>query len=296
MSVPRQKPSHTERVRVGAHEVVVRRYGDSGEALLLLSGGPGLPVSHLATPFLHLADNGYRIIAHDQLGTGESDRPDDRSLWSLARSVEEVETVRRAMGLERFHLIGHSWGGWLSIEYALAYPDALSSLVLSNTCADMPHLQSELDRLKQGLGVETYSRMQMHEAHGDFDHWEYKAAISLLNAQHVCRLDPLPDAVAVARETFNAAPYNTVQGPNEFLYIGTLKDWSRLDDLHRIDVPTLVLCGRYDEMTPVCARMMASRLPKARLHVFPNSSHVPFYEETESYFAVLRDFLNRAKG
>jgi proline iminopeptidase len=281
------------RISVGAHDVVAHSYGAGDEILFLLSGGPGLPVSHLSTPFLPLAEQGYRIIAYDQLGTGESDRPDDPGLWRIERYVDEVEMVRRALGLGRIHLIGHSWGGWLAIEYALMHGDALATLTLSNTCADMPHLRTELERLKQGLGPETYARIVAHEAGGRYEHPEYKAAMTLLYAQHVRRLDPVPEPIVAAVAEHNLAPYHAIQGPNEFVYVGNLRNWSRLADLSRVTVPTLVLCGRYDEMTPACAALMACHLPDARVEIFPNSSHVPFYEEPDAYFAVLTDFLAR---
>ena len=84
-----------------------------------------------------MVDKGYRVVAYDQLGCGKSDRPKDKSLWSISRYVEEVETVRKAMGLGRVHLLGHSWGGWLGIEYALKYQRNLrssSSLTPVGTC------------------------------------------------------------------------------------------------------------------------------------------------------------------
>jgi proline iminopeptidase len=84
--------------------------------------------------------------------TGASARPTDVSLWEIRRYVEEVETVRQALGLDRVHLLGHSWGGWLGIEYAIHYPEALKSLILENTVGDIPHLSQELERLRGALG------------------------------------------------------------------------------------------------------------------------------------------------
>ena len=98
--------------------------------LLLLNGGPGLPCDYLRDPHIPLANEGYRVIAFDQLGCGNSDRPEDPALWCISRYVEEVETVQKTLGLEHVHLLGQSWGGWLSIEYALTYPDAIRSLIL----------------------------------------------------------------------------------------------------------------------------------------------------------------------
>ena len=65
------------------------------------------------------------VVFYDQLGCGQSDQPDDRSLWHIDRFVAEVDTVRHALGLERVHLLGHSWGGWLAIEYMLARPQGI---------------------------------------------------------------------------------------------------------------------------------------------------------------------------
>ena len=134
--------------------------------LFLLNGGPGLPCDYLRDPLLPLVEAGYRVVTYDQLGTGDSDKPKDKSLWTIGRYVEEVETVRQALGLGRIHLLGHSWGGWLGIEYALTYPKALKSLILSNTCGDMPHLIERAGAPRAALGPETVAMMQRHEAEG----------------------------------------------------------------------------------------------------------------------------------
>ena len=87
-----------------------------------------------------------------------------------------------------------------------------------------------------------------------------------------------------------------MQGPNEFLYTGNLKDWNRVPDMHRITVPALITVGKYDELTPACALRMKNALPDAELAVFPNSSHMPFYEEPDAYYRVLLDFLGRNRS
>ncbi len=90
--------------------------------------------------------------------------------------------------------------------------------------------------------------------------------------------------------------YGTMQGPNEFLYIGNLKDWNRVADMHRIAVPALITVGGHDELTPACAMKMKLALPDARLEVFPNSAHTPFYEEPEAYLGVLTAFLDEHRS
>ncbi|RDD61088.1 proline iminopeptidase-family hydrolase [Ferruginivarius sediminum] len=289
------RPDQTQRVEVDGHEVVTYAWGTGGEAVFLLSGGPGLPCRYLVEPHLRLVDRGYRVVSYDQLGTGASDRPSDPSLWHIERYAREVETVRKALGLDRFHLIGHSWGGWLGIEYAVTFPDALASFVIADSAGDIPHLVSELNRLRSALGPETVRMMQQREAECTIEHEEYKAAITLLDYRHVCRLETWPRPLIRSIEEWNKAPYETVQGPNEFLYTGNLKDWNRLDEMKRIDRPCLVVVGAYDELTPACALRMHKALPNSEIAVFANSSHTPFYEEPDAYFSRIEKFLAEQK-
>ena len=290
------KPDQIRRVSVDGYEVVTYSYGSGDNVLFLLNGGPGLPCDYLRDPHIFLAEEGYRIVAFDQLGCGKSDRPDDPSLWSIARYVEEVETVRKALDLEKINLLGQSWGGWLSIEYALTYPDAIQSLVLANTCGDLPHLTTELNRMRDALGSETVAMMLHHESMETIDHPEYQAAITILNYRHVCRLKEWPSSLLASVNDWNMGPYGTMQGPNEFLYIGNLKDWNRISEMARLKMPTLIITGTHDEIGPACALRMHNALPNSKVVVFPNSSHVPFYEEPEDYFAALRSFLSAQRA
>jgi len=290
------EPEARHEIEVDGYKVIAYSFGTGSETVFCLNGGPGLPCDYLREAHSCLIDKGYRVVAFDQLGTGASDRPTDPALWTITRYVAEVETVRQALGLGRVHLLGHSWGGWLSVEYALTHPEALKTVILEDTAADIPHLIGELERLRAALGPETVAMMQRHEAEGTLDHPVYQAAITILNHRHVCRLDHWPAPVRRSLDDWNMGPYGTIQGPNEFLYTGNLKDWNRLPDMRRITVPVLITCGEHDELTPACALRMKLALPNARLHVFPNSSHMPFYEEPHAYYPVLLDFLEQNRG
>jgi proline iminopeptidase len=284
-------PDRTEDVAIGQHRVVTYSFGTGRDVVLLLNGGPGLPCDYLREAHSCLADHGYRIVTFDQLGTGKSDRPTDPTLWDIGRYVEEVETVRTALDLGKVHLLGHSWGGWLAIEYALRHGDQLKTLLLEDTVADMPHSIGELNRLRGALGSETVAMMLRHEADGTIDHPEYQAAITILNYRHVCRLSDWPAPVKRSLDDWNMGPYVAMQGPNEFLYTGNLKDWNRVPDLHRIKVPVMITTGQHDELTPACAMRMKLAIPQSELHVFPNASHMPFYEEPQLYYPALLAFL-----
>jgi proline iminopeptidase len=294
--MPYRQPDETSRVAVHGYEVAAYSFGTGSEVLFCLNGGPGLPCDYVRDSHSVLADEGFRVVCFDQLGCGASDRPDDAALWTLQRYVEEVEIVRTALGLGKVHLLGQSWGTWLGIEYALTYPETFKTLILADGAANIPHLVSELERLRGALGPETIAMMQRHEAEDTTDHPEYKGAIDVLNYRHVCRLQTWPDAVNASLSAWNMGPYKAIQGPNEFCYTGSIKDWNRVDDLHRITQPALVLCGLHDELTPACSRLIHNALPDSQIKVFPNSSHMPFWEEPADYFKVLSDFLKQHRG
>jgi len=294
--MPYRQPDEVRRVAVHGFEVVTYSFGTGPEVLFCLNGGPGLPCDYVRDSHSRLADAGYRVVCFDQLGCGASDRPEDAALWSLARYVEEVEIVRTALDLGSVHLLGQSWGTWLGIEYALTYPAAFKTITLADGAANIPHLVAELERLRAALGHETIAMMQRHEAEGTIDHPEYKGAIEVLNYRHVCRLQEWPAAVNASLGGWNMGPYMAIQGPNEFCYTGSIKDWNRVPDLHRITQPALVLCGLHDELTPACSRLIHQELPDSRIKVFPNSSHMPFWEEPEAYFATLQSFLDAHRG
>lgn len=292
---PERSPDHTIDVVVDGHRIVAYSFGDGDDVLMLVNGGPGLACDYLRDAHSFLAARGLRVVAFDQLGCGASDRPDDPALWSLPRYVAEVEAVRTALDLGRVTLLGHSWGGWLSIEYTLTHPEAVRALILADTAGDLPHLMSELHRLREALGPGTDARMRAFEAEGRFEDPDYLALVHALDRRHVFRGETTPAPLARSIAGWNPVPYRAMQGPNEFLYIGTLKDWRRLDAMPAIRVPTLVLCGRHDEQTPDCAMRMVERLPFVEFHIFEDSSHMPFWEEPETYRALLIDFLKRRR-
>lgn len=291
-----RKPDETIHVEVDGYNVVAYSFGEGDEVLFCLNGGPGLPCDYVRDAHSWLADKGYRVVAYDQLGCGASDRPDDDSLWTFERYVQEVETVRQSLDLGIVHLYGQSWGTWLGMEYALTFPDTFKTFTLSNGAADIAHLISELHRLRQSLGPETEAMMQRHEAEGTLDHPEYQAAITILNYRHVCRLDEWPAAVKRSLDDWNMGPYEAIQGPNEFLYTGSIRNKNWVPELYRIKQPCLVLCGMHDELPPSSSMRIHNALPDSRIKVFKNSSHLPMWEEPEAYFEVLLRFLDANRG
>ena len=291
-----RQPDEVIRVPVDGYEVVAYSFGAGEEVLFCLNGGPGLPSDYLRDSHSRLADLGYRVVIHDQLGTGASDRPDDPSLWTIHRYAAEVETVRATLGLGRVHLLGQSWGTALGTEYALIHPDRVKTFTIANGTIDTPLHISELHRLRAALGPETVQMMLGHEADGTTDHPEYGAAITILNYRHLCRLQEWPAPLQRSLAGLNRQVYTTLWGPNEFTCTGTRRSWNCLDDLHRIQQPCLILVGLHDESTPAVAASIAGKLPRAEVKVLTNSSHMPFFEEPQLYFSELRRFLDANRG
>jgi proline-specific peptidase len=232
------------------------------------------------------------VIFYDQLGCGKSDQPADESLWRIERFVAEVDIVRRALGLEQIHLLGQSWGGWLAIEYMLTHPAGVVSLILASTSASVPQFVAETKRLKSELPAEIYETMQRFEAAGDYHHPEYEEATMEFYRRHVCRLDDWPGPLLRSLDNLTANPvYETMNGPNEFMVIGNLKEWDRTDQLGEITVPTLITVGRYDELTPACAETLHQGISNSQMVVFEESAHLAHLEETEKYLQVVANFL-----
>ena len=264
----------------------------SGESvpLLTLHGGPGGGHDYLE-PLNALASE-RPVVFFDQLGCGKSDTPDDVSLWRIDRFVDEVTAVRDALGLDRIHLLGHSWGGWLAIEYMLGAPSGVVSLTLASTSASIPQFVYEAGKLISKLPREMAETMRRLEAEGDFENPEFEAGMMEFYKRHLCRLDPWPDPIMRSLENLDGnIVYETMNGPTEFTVIGNMKDWNRIEKLGEIVAPTLITCGRYDELTPACSRTLRQGIMNSRMHVFERSAHMAHLEETESYLQILSEFL-----
>lgn len=218
--------------------------------------------------------------------------------WTVELYVCEVDAVRDALGLERIHLLGQSWGGMLAMEYALTQPSGLVSLTVASSPVSMIQWAEEANRLRADLPPEVQEALLAHETAGTTDSPEYEAAVAVFYGRHVCRTVPYPEYVqrtfdAIAR---NPEVYHTMNGPSEFHVVGTLKDWDIIPRLGEITVPTLVTSGRYDEATPLIAETVTNGIPGAEWVIFEESSHMAHAEEPERYMRVLDEFLSRVEA
>jgi proline iminopeptidase len=269
--------------------------GGPGVPLLLLHGGPGGGHDYLE-PLGALGDE-RPVVFYDQLGCGKSDIPDDTSLWTIERFVEEVDAVRAGLGLERIHLLGQSWGAMLAIDYMLTNPTGVVSLTLASGCASALGCAREMRKLIEELPPETVATIDRCEREGTTEGAEYMGAVFTFYQKHVCRTQPWPpEMLRTGLNLQNSPVYHFMWGPNEFTATGTLKDWDRSDRLGEIDVATLITAGRYDELTPALAEEMRRGIAGSELVVFEESSHSAHVEEPELFAQVLRDFFRRTEA
>lgn len=265
--------------------------------LICLHGGPGATHDYFGS-LEAFASTGRRLILYDQLGAGNSDNIHDPSMWTVELFVEELAAIRRALGLERVHLLGHSWGGQLAMEYALTQPAGLVSLVLADTLSSAPQWAEEGKRLVSGLPAEVQEIISKNETAGTTDSLEYRKAMKLFSKRHAGgHIHPKPEWVKEAfKKLENNEVYLTMWGPSEFCVTGTLKDWDITNRLGEIHVPALVLCGRDDEATPALAETIHQGIAVSELVIFEHSAHFPHIEETERYLQVLDRFLSRVEA
>lgn len=283
-------------VEVTGGRVWYERMGEGDRIpLLVLHGGPGF--THEYVRSLGELSRERPVVFYDQLGCGRSERPRDLSLWTVERSVEELEQVRQALHLDRIHLLGQSWGTMLASRYLLDRSgEGVRSVIMASPCISSPRWAADATRLLGGLDAATREVIAGHEASGFTSCPEYQAAILAYYRRHVCRLDPWPEEVERSFAGAGMEVYETMWGPSEWAVTGRLHDFDASGRLGEIHLPALFTCGRHDEATPETVEYYRSRMPGARLVVFEESAHMAHLEERERYNRVVADFMNEVEA
>jgi proline iminopeptidase len=282
-------------------EIAYWIYGSGKRSVVGLHGGPGISSKYLTRLNETLGED-TQLVLYDQLGGGASDCPDDPSLWEIPRFVDELETVRSDLELGQVTLYGQSWGGMLALAYTLDHREQVTALILSNTYASGRAYLLDVAEHRVSLGKDMHAAMVKHEHAGTLDDPEYQDAVAELYARYLYRSSPWDSARS--RSEFEAiaakympemGPAYALWGPHEFMGTGPEAHYDCTDRLDEITVPTLVLCGWYDELTPErCSRPLADGIADSEFVVFGKSSHLTIFEnESEPYLAVIRDFLER---
>ena len=269
--------------------------GGGPAPLVVLHGGPGATHDYLLS-LTDLAKDGRAVVFYDQVGNGRSTHYEGRNgdFWTVELFVRELHNLVEALGIaDRHDILGQSWGGFLAQEYALTQPRGLRAQVLANTAASFPDFLAEANRLRAELPPEVEATLKKHEDAGTTADPEYEEACMVFYKRHVCRLEEWPAEVAEGFAWIERDPtvYHTMNGPSEFHVIGSIKDWQVKNRLGEINVPTLLVSGRYDEAAPPLQETLQAGINGAVWELFEESSHLPHYEERERYMQVVGDWL-----
>lgn len=285
---------------LGSFKVWTKKFGDNPRIkILLLHGGPAATHEYMECFRDFFPKEGFEFYEYDQLGSWNSDKPTDSSLWTLDRFVDEVDQVRKAIGgtKDNFFLLGNSWGGMLGMEYALKHQDNLKGLIVCNMMASIPRYAEYGKKLRKTMRQSAVDSLLNYEAKGQFEDSNYKR---LLDAefynQHVCRLNPWPEPVVRSFSHINYPIYLMMQGPSEFSVSGRLLNWDRWNDLKNISVPTLMVGAKFDTMDPEDMKKQAEMVQQGRYLYCPNGSHLAMWDDQQVFMNGVIRFIKDVDG
>ena len=262
--------------------------------LLALHGGPGATHDYMEP--LEALTNERPVVFYDQLGSGNSDRPKDDSLWTVERFTEEVKEIRKALKLNKVHVLGQSWGTMLAVSYIFNFdPEGVISLILSSPALSAKRFTEDTRSYLSGLSEKDQNIIRQSESRNKFDSKEYQDAMINFYKLHLCRLDKWPGCLNRTFEKMGNAVYNHMWGPSEFTVTGTLKDFDVTQRLKEISIPTLFTCGRYDEASPAATEYYHKILPGSEIAILEDASHCHFIEKADEYNEIIREFMQRAE-
>ena len=255
---------------------------------ILLHGGPGFASFYMKSLETLSADR--PVVRYDQLGAGHSDTMKDTAMMNIAHFVRELDSLRAKLGYDKFHVIGHSWGTILGLEYYRAHPDHVASLTLMSAALDIPAWEKNAKALVKTLPDSLQKTIAKSEAAGEFKNPAYEAALMEFYGKYVWRTPvqvDLDSTFAGVNETL----YNYMQGPSEFTITGTLKKYDATPYLKDVKVPVLFTVGEFDEAHPPTIKKHAGLTPGAKYAVIPKAAHIVQWDNPEETNRVVRSFL-----
>jgi proline iminopeptidase len=263
----------------------------SGTPVILLHGGPGYASFYLK-PFEQLGDD-RPVVRYDQLGGGKSDPITDTTRFTIAHFVRELDSLRAHLGYAKVHLLGHSWGTILAVEYYRAHPEHVASLTLASAALDIPAWERNARRLVATLSDSAQRAIRVREAQRKFAAPDYQSALAEFYGRYVWR-HPVEADLDSLMKTVNEHIYNYMQGPSEFTITGTLKHYDGTALLRTVRVPTLFTVGQFDEADPATIRRFARMTRGARVVVLRGAAHLTPWDAPEESVRIERAFLRAA--
>jgi proline iminopeptidase len=265
--------------------------GGAGTPVILLHGGPGFSSMYMKSLEALAADR--PLVRYDQLGGGKSDGLTDTAAFTIPHFVAELDSLRASLGYERVHLLGHSWGTILAVEYYRAHPEHVASMVLGSAALDIPTWERHARALVGTLSDSSQRAIRRAEAAHVYDAPDYQAALGEFYDKYVWR-HPVNADLDSLLASVNQAIYNYMQGPSEFTITGTLKPYDVTSFLPAIRVPVLYTVGEFDEADPVTVRRFAALTPGARVVVLSGSAHITMWDAPTENVQAVRAFLRGA--
>lgn len=266
----------------------------AGTPLLVVHGGPGASYDYLET--LQALSDERPVVFYDQMSCGKSDRQTDTTLWTIDRFVEELEQVRKYLGLDKFHLLGQSWGAALSLEYYLKKNQSrIQSITLSGPLISTKMWVDDQRKYIEQLPDSIRKVIELAEKNGEFATEEYQNAVSVFYGKHLCRMAEWPECLLRSLNNLSMELYLYMWGPSEFTCTGTLKDLDLSTELKNVDIPVLYTCGEFDEASPASVSQFKNKTPNSEIVIFKDASHSHHLEKESEYIQILRNFLNKVK-
>jgi proline iminopeptidase len=273
-----------------------------GEPLMIVHGGPGASHDYFLPYLLPLARHN-RLVFIDERGSGRSQKLEEAKGYTVENMVEDVESVRQALGLGKMSLMGHSYGGVLAQAYALKYQRNLSHLILASTFSSTSAMNKVFERMKANMSPELRTRIDNLEKQGLFGHGKPYERNRYTNDYMIAawgegyfpyiyhnRPDPNYDPIAQGNTAWDL--YREMWGSDgEFVIDGNLKSVEYTDRLSTIRVPTLVIAGEHDECDPSLSRTMHDKIAGSRLVFLPKSGHMTFVDQPTMFISDLEEFL-----
>lgn len=272
--------------------------GSSTPALFIHGGPGGSSCGFVANVGGIAADR--PVILYDQLGSGYSDRIKDlEQLARLPRFVDEIDAIRSELNLDEVHLVGHSWGTAVVLEYLLtAEPTGIKSAVFLSPFFGTDRWIADANKLVAELPAEAQKAVRLAVESGDFDTSEFESANDLFWSKYGIRTpdEHLNLEPCEKKPSGDSGLYRYMWGPSEFIANGTLKDYDRIGRLQELELPVLFVTGQYDEARPETVRYFHELVQSSEFKVLPDAGHGVFLDQTDMFNNTLADFFEEVES
>lgn len=286
------KPTESGYINVDQGKLFYEKFG-SGSPIIVLHGGPGGDHKLFLPQMLELA-KAHEVIFYDQRGSGASlETPYTPELINLKQFIKDLDDVRQHFGHSKVILLGHSWGGRLALEYALAHPHQVEKLILVDPTATTyegiqvfitDFIMPRMEKFKALMDKDTILSMDQETA---IQKYREIYVDYLWNKDDIKKMDI----------TFNR---KSALGAREVSLLMTqttplVKGFDLRPKLEKLRIQTLIIHGRQDPIPLWTAEQTYNTLPNAEMVVIDNCGHVPYAEKPQEFFEAVRAFLGKKR-